>query len=86
MKIDRYTKMLLSIIAIALTVIAFRSALGPGPSYAARSIEYKVIGPVNPFSGNTGERPLNDAGKAGFEVVGVMPGNSGVDNWLILKR
>jgi hypothetical protein len=43
MLIDRYTKVVLTFIAIALGMIAVRPILAPSVSLAAKPIEYKVL-------------------------------------------
>ena len=43
MKIDRFTKAMLAIIALTLVVIAVKPLLIPTQSYAARKIEYKLV-------------------------------------------
>ena len=67
MKIDMFTRAMLAIIALALTVIAVRPLLAPTPSYAGRKIEYKLVDFsllwLNQHSGNSatmgGTSPLN---------------------------
>ena len=43
MKIDMFTRAMLAIIALALTVIAVRPLLAPTQSYAGRKIDYKLV-------------------------------------------
>lgn len=69
MKIDRYTKVVLTVIALALVVVATRPVLSPTHSYAARSIEYKLVaGP----SYEDVETKLKVVGKEGWDVAGVL--------------
>jgi len=43
MPTDRYTKIVLTLIAMLLAVIAFKPLLHPTPSYAAHPTQYKVV-------------------------------------------
>lgn len=70
MLIDRYTKVVLTFIAIALGVIAVRPILTPSVSLAAKPIEYKVLA----SRGEPSEAYLNEHGQAGWELIWFAPG------------
>jgi hypothetical protein len=79
MRIDGYTKALLTIIALALVVIAVRPLLSPTPSYAAKVILYKVYGQPG-FDTNSMEFELNNLGRQGWDFAGVA------GNRIIMKQ
>ena len=86
MKIDRYTKVVLTVIAITLTVIALKPLSDPKPSYAARAIEYKLgLFPQPPSV--SWERSFNEFGEQGWELVAIQPGPpGGMGTLAIFKR
>jgi hypothetical protein len=77
MNVDRYTKALLTIIALALVVIAARPLFTPSPSYAAKA-EYKVFRHAQAVA--EVESQLNDLGRQGWEFVG------SIGNGIVVKR
>lgn len=79
MKIDRYTTLLLTVIAVALVVIAVRPSLSPVPSYAARSVEYKLMKFVE--DPQKMEVLLNKLGKEGWDMAGIFQ-----DGFVAMKR
>lgn len=78
MRTDGYTRALLTIIALALVVIAVRPLLVPVPSHAARKIEYKLVS--GGLSDDQTALELNQLGNAGWEAVAATPRH------VILKR
>jgi hypothetical protein len=78
MKIDRYTKVVLTVVALALALIAMRPLFSPTPSYAARAIEYKVVNYGT--GGPAKEKRLNEMGKDGWDLV------LDVDGLMVMKR
>ncbi len=68
MKTDWYTKILLTLIAVALTLLAGRPVFVPTPSYAERPIEYKVFS-FQHLSRDAAEAQLNKLGKAGWDLA-----------------
>ena len=73
MKIDRYTRITLTIIALSLAVIAARLSFNPVPSYAARAVEFKV-GTAQSFPAL--ESALNQFGKDGWDLAASLPPTS----------
>ena len=69
MRIDGYTRALLTAIALALTVLAVRPLLAPAPSYAARAIEYRIISVPDSTRNNVLLEKLNSLGKDGWEAI-----------------
>ncbi|HXZ43459.1 MAG TPA: hypothetical protein VEH53_01430 [archaeon] len=86
MKIDRYTKVVLTVIAITLIIIALKPLSDPKPSYAARAIEYKLgLFPQPPSV--SWERSFNEFGEQGWELVAIQPGPpGGMGTLAIFKR
>ena len=79
MTIDRYTKVMLTVIALSLALIAMRPLFSPTPSYAARAIEYKLVS----HDGRASllmEKELQQLGKEGWELVWEIYGS------FVLKR
>ncbi len=86
MQIDRYTKIVLTVIAIALTVIALTPLSATRPSYAARAIEYK-LGLLPQPPSVSWEKSFNEFGEQGWELVAIQPGASGgMGTLAIFKR
>jgi hypothetical protein len=67
MKIDRYTKTVLTVIAGLLALLLLRPMLTSTPSYAANPVQYKAVD----ARGGSMEAVLNQLGKEGWEVVWV---------------
>ena len=67
MNADRYTKAVLTLIALCLVVIAFRSFLIVSPAAAARKIEYRVVN----LGGSRDAWPgtLTPLGNEGWEIA-----------------
>jgi hypothetical protein len=72
MKIDSYTKLVLTVIALALAVIAVRPLLSPTPSYAQRAIQYKVMILGMNFPDQASLARLNEMGKEGWDIATVI--------------
>jgi hypothetical protein len=70
MLIDRYSKVVLTFIVIALGVIAVRPILAASVSLAAKPIEYKVLA----SRGEPSDALLNEQGQAGWELIWFAPG------------
>jgi hypothetical protein len=69
MKLDRYTKTVLTVIAGLLALWVLRPTLTGTPSYAANPIQYKVVESLR----GSPETTLNQHGKEGWELVWVYP-------------
>jgi hypothetical protein len=67
MTAERYTRLVLTIVALALVVIAGRPLVTPDRSEAARPLEYRYI--MYPQSHLRDEQLLNQLGREGWEVV-----------------
>ena len=67
MKIDRYTKTVLTVIAGLLALLLLRPMLTGTPTYAANPVQYKAVD----ARGGSVETVLNQHGKEGWEVVWV---------------
>ena len=67
MKIDRYVKTVLTVIAALLALLVLRPILASTPSHAANPIQYKIVD----SRGSSPESTLNQYGKEGWELVWV---------------
>jgi len=69
MKIDRYTKAVLTVIAGLLALLLLRPMITGTPSYAANPVQYRSVD----ARGGSVETVLNQLGREGWEVVWVYP-------------
>lgn len=58
LKLDLYTRIILTIIAICLVVIAFRPALGPQPAQASGDVTDVNLNSIGGWSISAGELPI----------------------------
>ena len=65
MQIDKFTKACLLAIVILLTILAVKPVFEARESYAAKTVQYKVV-----YAGEgSGEKTLNEQSKDGWELV-----------------
>ena len=76
MKVDRYTKLVLTVIAICLVHMQIRSHLSPSPAQAADTIDVRIVDAYVPLD-------FNLASVAGYPLVksrtGMVIGMRGAD-------
>jgi hypothetical protein len=84
MNVDRYTKAVLTLIALCLVVIAFRPFVTVGPAHAARKIEYKVGFMGEP--GNQWQTQFTNLGNDGWELVAFALDRRSELAWGVFKR
>jgi hypothetical protein len=76
MRIDRFTKTCLLAIVVLLSIFVVKPVFEPRYSYAAKSIEYKVIEFTHQAQPKEWETVLNQYGKDGWELAGFSPDNN----------
>jgi len=96
MNVDRYTKLVLVVIALALVMIAGRPLLRPTPGYAARTVEYRQsflsfhedwgFNDKQVKEMNLRHDTLNTLGKQGWEVVAAVAIPTAGGIYLVLRR
>jgi hypothetical protein len=83
MRIDWYTKVVLTLIALALATIALRTTLEPSASYAARAIQYKAFQQRSSSPRSAAEdleTSLNKLGADGWDFAGMS------GSFVVMKR
>lgn len=84
MKVGWYTRVLLTVIAVSLAVLATQPFLVPPQSYAARPIEYRLLPVILQTSRSDVRKELVEEGQAGWDIAVVFSQRG--DQVIVLKR